>query len=418
MLFDSTLLDLPFARGGPLESEPTFGFVVDGQLDPVELKSALNVVFDHFPVLGARLAPNGADLFLPQETPLEKFGWQVENRQAIPLGDVFTIPRTHSDCIAFLSSDPRSRAAFYVPESTRLVDNLVHFHLQLFLDKTIIGLTWNHFLTDACGICTILKLWSNALDGEMLPQSPFFRDPVLPHYTANPTTPPFIVPLSTWKRVHTKYRLRYERLVYGPPEPRSIFIPRNVLATWKESAPDVSTNDLITAWVLKAWASSTGFSLVSVFTIADWRRRLPNIIPPGYLRNAVSGRLPSHPLQVQDLNAMSLSDVARKIRCFVQSVTPAFEINCQSYEHSHRRDGLIMVPETPTFALSSFGNIFYSKEIFGGNTNFFDCLVRTKNPKGDRGTVWVDQDGATVTFWMSKRRWEKGVWANVPRTAN
>jgi hypothetical protein len=421
MVLDTTRLDLPFVRGGPLECYPVLGFIVDGQLDPIKLKTGLDIVFDHNPILAARMSPNGCDLFLVDDRAHDKFGWKVEDNRPKRLETLFTVPRVRSDCISFLPSDPRDRAEFYIPESTMTSgDNLIHFRIQIFSDKTVIGLMYNHFLTDAAGIHTILKLWSKALRGEVLQKTPISRDPFLPHYIPDPAPPPGLVPLSTWKGLHLKYLSFIERISYGPPQPRSIFIPRIVLDEWKAAVPDVSINDLITAWVLKAWASSRASSrtsgLISIYIIADLKRRLPDIVPQSYLRNAITGRLSPYPFRIDKLNAMSFSEVAREIHSFNRSITPEFELNCQSYEHSRRRDGIIMVPETPALAISSVSSMFYSPDInFGGKTEVFDCLMRSKNPRGERGTAWLDKEGASVTFWMSEGRWKKGVWKNIAR---
>lgn len=205
-----------------------------------------------------------------------------------------------------------------------------------------------------------------------------------------------------------------EVLRYGSPEPRTILIPSSVLREWKLMSNGVSTNDLITAWLLKAWASTFTKGTVSVYTVMDLRKLVPEIVPKTYLRNASSARASTRILKIKDINKLSHLEVAKTIRSFVDYFTPETELNYQSYEFIQGRKGLRMLPNgNHLFTLSSWSRFNFPQMDFGAKTEAFEGFVRLNRDWGNIGSVWQEDGGAQICFWMSKRRWNKGMWRTL-----
>jgi hypothetical protein len=90
----------------------------------------------------------------------------------------------------------------------------------------------------------------------------------------------------------------------------------------------VSTNDLITAWLFKGWASTAKPSTrVSVITVIDLRGSMPDIFPPTYLRNAAPARSSPRTFTAKEVNKMTQLELAKVIQSFVNSFTPEVELN-------------------------------------------------------------------------------------------
>src|SRR5947207_3179381 len=172
--------------------------------------------------------------------------------------------------------------------------------------------------------------------GDSLPEMTSNEDPFKAFYTSNPTPSSGAVIPGFIKLFRMGFTMITETIRYGSPQERSIFIPNSVLSQWKSASDGVSTNDLITAWLLKAWASTASSGTISVITTMDLRKHLLEIIPPTYLRNASSARPSPHSLKVKDINKMSQLEVAEVIRSFVRHFVPEVELNFLSYEERNR----------------------------------------------------------------------------------
>ena len=401
-----------------LHAYPVYGYIIDGQLDPDKLKSALERVIEHFPVFGARMCRNGEQLMIPEERG-ELFSWTFEDHKQ-PMAEVFTAP-PKTDVISVTTQDTRARADFYIPLKSTM-DRLpsvadgrspiIEVRVQRFIDKTVIGISRNHLLTDGGGMAILLSSWTKVLREESLPEVASNKDPLKAHLHLNPTPPSGVVVPRFSKKLQLVWTMITEILRYGSPEPRSIFIPNEVLREWKSVFDGVSTNDLITAWLLKAWASTVKSGrTVSVYTAMDLRKHLPEIVPQTYLRNAVSVRASPHPLKVKDINKMSHHEVAKAIRSFVKHFTPEEELNFQSYEFI--RGESLMPQGNCIFTISSWSRFNFPQMDFGAKTESFEGFIRMKRNWSNIGSVWLEDEGARITFWMSKRRWNKGIWRTI-----
>src|SRR5947207_9754325 len=76
MTLENSSIDV--ARGNLIRGYPVLGYVIQGRLEPDQLKSALERVFEHFPVLGARMCRTGKQLMMAEKR-MDRFSWTVVN---------------------------------------------------------------------------------------------------------------------------------------------------------------------------------------------------------------------------------------------------------------------------------------------------------------------------------------------------
>jgi hypothetical protein len=150
----------------------------------------------------------------------------------------------------------------------------------------------------------------------------------------------------------------------------------------------------------------------------DLRKHLPGIVPQAYLRNAISGRPSPDPLKIKDLNKLSHLEVAKVIRSLVKYFTPDVELNYQSYEYLQGGKEFGMAPKAPGFSLSSLSRFGFPQIDFGGKTESFEAFVRSRKEFNNRGNVWLEDEGARISFWMSKRKWNKGIWKSIEQSGD
>lgn len=157
-----------------LHAYPVYGYIIDGQLDPDKLKSALERVIEHFPVFGARMCRNGEQLVIPEERG-ELFSWTFEDHKQL-MAEVFTAP-PQTDVISVTTKDTRARADFYIPLKSTMdrlqsvadgSSPIIEVRVQRFIDKTVIGISRNHLLTDGGGMAILLSSWTKVLREESL----------------------------------------------------------------------------------------------------------------------------------------------------------------------------------------------------------------------------------------------------------
>lgn len=191
-----------------------------------------------------------------------------------------------------------------------------------------------------------------------------------------------------------------------------MFIPSAVFQEWKKNNDGVSTNDLITAWLFKGWASTAKPSIkVSLITVIDLRSIMPDIVPATYHHNAAAARASPRTLTVREINKMTQLELAKVIRSFVKSYTPEIELNFQSFELHHISDGQRLWPQAHTIlALSSWSKFDIPQMNFGFKTDSFEGFQRLNRPYGNVGSIWMEDGGARISFWMNKKRWNRGIW--------
>jgi hypothetical protein len=408
------------ARGNALDSSPVWGYILDGRIDVDNLKMALEKVVRHFPILRARMDLSATGLVLPTHE-VELFSWTVVHHDKA-LSAVFTEP-PKTDVISVTPIDTRARADFYIPMATTVVRRpgvadqktpLIEVRVQLFTDKTVIGLSWNHLLTDGSGMAIVVSSWTKALRGEPLPDPAPYNDPFKAQYSKTPTAPLGSVIPGFSKKVGVYSRAITEIIRYGPPESRSIFIPNSVLREWKAKSDGVSTNDLITAWLFKAWASTVNSITVSVVTVKDLRTHLPSIVPEFYLRNANAARAAPTTITSHDINKMSQLELAKIIRSYVQYFTPEVEMNHQSYEIMKNQKGFGMWPKANTALTLSSWSVFKLPQMdFGATVESFEGFQRLSRQYVNTGSVWLEDGGARISFAMSRKRWNRGIWKEL-----
>lgn len=400
------------------------GYIVDGSIDVDKLNHAFKSVIQHFPILSAKVDSSGKYLFLSTEG-IKNVSWTVIDHTK-RISEAFTFPPTASDRILVSSIDPQARMDFYFPKGIHVSRKevagqerlLFNVCIQRFSDKTIIGLAWNHLLTDFGGMSTVISSWVKIFRGEdpliAAPYNDVFKD----HFPSNPTAPEGSI-IPTFSRIaQYSFRSVTDIVKYGPLELRTIFIPNSIIKEWKANSSNVTTNDLLTAWLFKAWAStvSSNSLTVSISVIMDLRKHLPCVVPETYLRNASFGCLSPGTFTCGEINKMSQLELAQTIRSIIKRYTPKVILNEIAYARKHCREGLCMFPKGDTVLICSSGSIFNQIEIdSGAKTELFEFMVLFRRKIPNVGSIWIEPGGARLNLYMHKKRWNQGIWKGLSK---
>lgn len=398
-----------------LEPVITFSYILEGSLDVDKLKETFESVILHFPVLSARMDSSGTALFLPKDN-LGFILWTALDHNK-PLSEVFTPPPTVSDQVVVSSADEMTRINFYFPRGIARITRkgaagkdwpLIECCVQRFTGKTVIAIAANHLLTDMGGIAIIISSWTKALRGETLPEPAPYNDVFKDHLPSIVTPPAGSVILTIPRIVRYCFQSFVDSIRYGSPETRSIFIPRSIIQEWKDKER-VSTNDLVTAWLYKAWASTVESKslTVSLEIVMDLRKHLSEIVPENYLRNAVFACTSPRTLTCDEINKMSLLQLAQTIRSIINYYTPQVILNEIAYVVKHSR-GLGSIPKGNLFVICSSGSKFNLHDVdFGAKIESFEVIVRADRKVANVGTVWLENHGARFRFTTNKKRWSR-----------
>lgn len=391
-----------------------WGYILDRPVDVEKFKQAFESVVSHFPILLARLDSSGKQLFIPYEDPGFVLWTAIDHDES--MSKVFTPLPTDSDHILVSSTDSQARMDFYFPSGTTRVSRkgaagkgwpLIEICVQRFTDRTVIGLAWNHMLTDAAGMAIIVSSWTKALRGEALPEVAPCNDVFKDHLPSNPA-PPLGSVVPTFSRIlRSVFRSIVENIRYGSSEARTIFIPNSLINEWK-SNDDVSTNDLLTAWVIKTCtaAINSSSSTVSTTFAMDLRQHLPNIVPKTYLRNAFFGCMSPNQLTCSEVNKMSHFQLAKSIRSTVKQYTPEAVLNDIAYQVKYSQKGLGMFPKGDKLVICTSWSKFNLPTMdFGPKTVSFEGIGRSNRSIANLGSIWLEPGGARVTLFMCKKRW-------------
>jgi hypothetical protein len=65
------------------------------------------------------------------------------------------------------------------------------------------------------------------------------------------------------------------------------------------------------------------------------------------------------------------------------------------------------------FTLSSWSKFNLPQTDFGGKTESFEGFTRLNRQYGNVGSVWLEDGGARINWWMSKKMWNKDVWKTM-----
>ncbi|KAJ7729333.1 hypothetical protein B0H16DRAFT_228833 [Mycena metata] len=166
---------------GARDKVDTTGLVVDCALDPHKLESSLSMLIElNFPRAGARLAiRNGVyEFHIPRtfnsQTPSNSFtAAQFDEPYRSPARPDIQSLANCSESQPLCCEVPelgmyfRSEAC---PSSTAQFVNsnkpMLHVHVSVFDDLTLIGVTASEVMSDAFGMGTLLQSWSRLLAGE------------------------------------------------------------------------------------------------------------------------------------------------------------------------------------------------------------------------------------------------------------
>ena len=427
MLLENNFAD-SFYENGAMDMVITFGFILNGPIDIDNLRLAFESIVHHFPTLSARMDSSGAKLILPS-LDLKSFLWTTIDLKK-PIAEVFSTPSPASNQILISSEDAEARMNYYFPNGTERITRkgaagkewpLIEVCIQLFTDKTAIGIAWNHLLTDVAGMSIVISSWTKALRGEALSDVAPYNDVFRNHYPSTLTAPSGLaVSISFFKILPYLFRSLINIVRYGVPEAKTIFIPNSILKEWRtnNNSGGVSTNDLVTAWLFKAWASTIKSKslTISISFAMDLRKHLPDVVPENYLRNASLPCLSPRTFTFEEINAMTHLQLAQTIRSIIKQYTPERILNDIAYGVQHSSRWLGMFPKGDTFVVCSSWSKFNLPDMdFGAKTEFFEGMGRLNRKTANVGFVWLQSGNARVTFVMEKRRWGRGIFKELSK---
>ncbi|KAJ9487553.1 hypothetical protein VN97_g5754 [Penicillium thymicola] len=172
----------------------------------------------------------------------------------------------------------------------------ISVHVTSFNNATIVALAWPHHLMDAMGGKALLAAWSSVLAGQEdeVPEVVGAREDILQHpEIAAEDDEEFILEKSrltggTLLMFHLRFL--WDSLWNGSREKRVIFLPKASFEKMKARAqqeisasapntypaPFASENDILTAWITRAFASSEPNSRpITVLNLLNLRFRIP-----------------------------------------------------------------------------------------------------------------------------------------------
>jgi hypothetical protein len=107
---------------------------------------------------------------------------------------------------------------------------------------------------------------------------------------------------------------------------------------------------------------------------------------------------------------MSQLELAKIIRSYV----PEVEMNHQSYEIMKNQKGFGMWPKANTALTLSSWSVFKLPQMdFGATVESFEGFQRLSRQYVNTGSVWLEDGGARISFAMSRKRWNRGMWKEL-----
>lgn len=175
----------------------------------------------------------------------------------------------------------------------------ISVHVTSFNDATILALSWPHMLMDAMGGKALLTGWTSVLAGreDEVPEVVGAREDILnhPEITAEEDEEWILGKrrISGVALLLFQVRFFWDYLWNGCREKRVIYLPKESVLKMKElvkediaanvtdpeTAPWVSENDILTAWVAKAFAASEPNSRsITILNFFNLRFRIPLLL--------------------------------------------------------------------------------------------------------------------------------------------
>ncbi|KAJ6591560.1 hypothetical protein DFH09DRAFT_974716 [Mycena vulgaris] len=351
----------------------TTGLVIDARLDTQKLEHSLSILVERkFPRAGARLAiRNGVyEFHIPctfdSHTPAIAFTAEHYEEpfrsHARPDMDILSLANS-SASEPFFRQFPSLRMYLVsrtCPTSTEgfLASDtpMVHVHVSVFDDLTLIGVTSSHIMFDALGTGTLLHAWTRLLAGDdmdVIPgmewdMAPFesFRGPTTlncvrgygyftPEKYPSSIIEPLVVLVLSWMR--DRMRVREVSQLIRVPKAFLEDKRREIMENLKlqGSSEWVTSFDVLMAWWFKAsYSLRRGGDTTPVFIHISLNLR-PKPIFPGasiltkpYINNAAT-TIFVPPITAHAFQRESLGDLALRIR----RATTAYNVDHLKLEH-------------------------------------------------------------------------------------
>ncbi|KAK7038534.1 hypothetical protein R3P38DRAFT_2516566 [Favolaschia claudopus] len=443
----------------------TTGLVVNAQLNPKILEESLcKLIETKLPRAGARLAKkNGSYEFRIPDTfdaATPTAGFTVEHypevyncsgRPEIPLGlknaKPCVVPRPGAEFDASFrgQSCPRTLEDFLRPNTP-----LLHVHVAVFQDLTLIGVTAPHIGFDAVGTGTLLNAWARVVNGDDLDSIPAMPWDAQPFSSMAPTvTPPTKrgwFDLGWFKKF--LFILGFIRVVIRDPQEiqHLVRMPKTFLEDEKRkvmeelkaegSSEYVGSSDVLAAWwykILYGIRAPADTTPIHIHIVNNLRNQpifgsSSSLAPMSYpfVNNAVM-TIPVPPIPVNTIQTQSLGSIALHLRraILLYNTDPAAirtDAQWHGYAPNHGKTVYPCPPGSEFFIQSSwrvagYGALDFSGAVVEKDTSaakrrvvFLHWFSSSKNtiPYRNSAVVGMEDDEVIwVGYVCGKKEWEK-----------
>ncbi|KAL7920006.1 hypothetical protein ACQKWADRAFT_299889 [Trichoderma austrokoningii] len=325
---------------------------------------------------------------------------------------------------------------------------MLKIDVETYSDATVISVRSPHILNDAKGFERILTAWATAVNSgvEEVPElAPLGWDPLSGlGDKSNPANDTRNVPRG-WTSIvgAAEKQLAANMQQEFASEPRaksmSFHFPLSEINQLRKeaqgAAPDgvrLSENDVVFAFLARAWASSSSASpstLAHLMFPIDLRGRLPDRFGPdpgSYIHNAVFAVPLLRTFTMEDLRSMSLGDVAMEVRRTVQQLTTEeMERNADWVLANPDRNPIPRGAEGLMFGVSSWRKMKFLDVNFkgalesGGDGTLARIYGSSSTALGARGICVVECDDDQGGLWCSvelpEGDWDRGRLGDIEK---
>ncbi|PWN52089.1 hypothetical protein IE53DRAFT_392294 [Violaceomyces palustris] len=442
-----------------------YGWVVKGQLQVSNLRSAWWKLLQAWPILAARLrigAKAKADeplnwfYLVPQPDGLRKLKEEEEAKEDSDKSRIFSYvdrrPQAISSVYSFTrgSELPQDRPSvariddnldLWAPNSARSVKELtsapsracVTVHVTSFEDATMVAFSTPHVLCDGVGGKEIAEAWSAIVRGEPAPGplTHLGTDPYssLSTPSAEPPSPPGWRVFGTLDLIRFGIRFATDVFFWRPPsviENREVYLPKTYLEAIKKKAMDdlgddgrwVSTSDAVLAWIIKrAHAGKLNDSRILSVLYPSNLRWLPpaegmEALPLPYLQNGAFTVVLPELAASEFVSGLSLGELAHLIRTTLETQTTPAEIRKSLTWRlwSRGKVAVFFAPTSHWFLVTNWRRMKLYDLDFGGEVmKVWGHGIHPVPMRNSFGQVADDPSGGLwLGGYLSQKEWEEG----------
>ncbi|EHK42386.1 uncharacterized protein TrAtP1_002608 [Trichoderma atroviride] len=445
----------------------TYSIYINGRLDSTKLHDSLeSLISKKHRILGARLTSALDTFYVPHsesfsrdtlpavvftannhgEKSVKSANPHLPQSDARP--DRITLHPAAESLQAFVAAEGTPEQYFPSPKQPELNPPMLKVDVEAFSDATIISVRSPHILHDAKGFERIITGWATAVNSgvEHVPDlAPLGWDPLSGLGDKNsPANDAKNIPRG-WTPIvgaaEKQFAANMQQEFASEPRAKSMSIhfPLSEISRLRKeaqvAAPEgvrLSENDVVFAFLARAWASSSSASPSTptylMFPI-DLRGRLPERFGPdpgSYIHNSVFAVPLLRTFTMEDLRSMSLGDVAMEVRKTVQQLTSEeMERNADWVLANAEQNPIPRGPEGLMFGVSSWRKMKFLDVDFkgavasGGDGRLVRIWGSASTAFGARGICVVECDDGEGGLWCSvefpEGDWNRGQFGDLEK---